>query len=181
MKKYGLLKFFIILIVAYFAIPFFKELYLKPSTGSGENIRDFSATLADGTPFKLSDLQGKYVLLDFWGSWCGPCIKEMPEVKNLYAQYGQAKFKKADGFTIVSVAVEQKPARWERALERFQMPWEYQILDQATSLRFFDSPIAEIYGVKQVPTKFLIDEKGEIIGVDQPFEKIIAFLEKNKK
>ena len=181
MKKYGLLKFIIVLIIAFFAFPFLKQFYLQPSTGSGENIKDFSATLADGSPFKLSDLQGQYVLLDFWGSWCGPCIKEMPEVKKLYADYGNSSFKDASGFTIVSVAVEQREARWTRALDRFKMPWKYQVLDKATSLRFFDSPIAELYGVKQVPTKFLIDEKGEIIGVDQPFEEIIAFLEKNKK
>lgn len=181
MKKYKFLKVLIILIIVFFAIPYIKELYLQPSTNSGESIKDFSATLVDGTSFKLSDLKGKYVLLDFWGSWCGPCFREMPDVKSLYARYGNTSFKNAEGFTIVSVAVEESDKRWQRALERFQMEWPYQIMDQATSLRFFDSPIAELYGVKQVPTKFLIDEKGEIIGVDQPFEEIIAFLEKEKQ
>lgn len=181
MKKYGFLKFLIVLIVAFFAFPFLKDLYLQPSVSSGENRKEFSGVLADQSAFKLSDLSGQYVLLDFWGSWCGPCIKEMPEVKALYQKYGQTAFKKAKGFTVVSVAVEQSEKRWRRALEKYQMPWPYQIMDEAESLRFFDSPIATLYGVKQVPTKFLIDEKGSIIGVDQPFEEIIAFLEKEKK
>ena len=180
MKKYKWLKILIILLIAFFAIPFLKEWYLQPSTDSGEAIKDFSATLADGSPFQFSQLKGQYVLLDFWGSWCAPCIKEMPEVKSLYEKYSQSKFKNADGFTIVSVAVEQGEKRWRRALDRYKMPWPYQVMDQAESLRFFDSPIAELYGVKQVPTKFLIDEKGEIMGVDQPFEEIAAFLERER-
>ncbi|MEZ4955441.1 MAG: TlpA disulfide reductase family protein [Saprospiraceae bacterium] len=181
MKKYKILKLLVILIIAFFAIPFFKNLYLKPSTGSGEAIKDFSAQLADGTDFKLSDLQGKYVLLDFWGSWCGPCIGEMPHIKELYNRFGSATFNHADGFTIVSVAVQKREDRWRRALDKYQMPWPYHIMDQAESLKFFDSPIAQLYGVKQVPTKFLINEKGVIIGVDQPIEEIAAFLEKEEK
>ncbi len=181
MKKYKTLKLLVILIVAFFAIPYIKDLYLKPSTGSGEAVKDFSGELADGTPFQLTDLQGKYVLLDFWGSWCGPCIAELPQVKQLYETYRTTTFKKADGFTIVSVAVEKEEDRWRRALDRYEMPWPYQLMDQATSLRFFDSPIAGLYGVKQVPTKFLIDEKGVVIGVDQSMEEIARYLERHRK
>ena len=181
MKKYKILKLLLILIIAFVGFPIAKKFYLQPSADSGEAVKNFSASLADGAAFQLTDLNGKYVLLDFWGSWCGPCFAEMPHLKELYANYENASFKNAEGFTIVSVAVEKDEKRWRRALNRWQMPWEYQIMDQAESLRFFDSPIADLYGVKQVPTKFLIDEKGMIIGVDQPFEDIIAFLEKEKR
>ena len=177
MKKYKISKLLVILLIAFFAIPMVKNFYLKPSTGSGEAVKDFSGTLANGSPFNLSDLRGKYVLLDFWGSWCGPCIREMPQVKGLYEKYGAASFKNTDGFTIVSVSVEKEEGRWRRALEKYQMPWNYQMIDLAKSLQFFDSPIAKLYGVKQVPTKFLINEKGVVIGVDQSFEEIAAFLE----
>ncbi len=181
MKKYKFLKLLLILIVGLVGFPMVKNYFMQPSAGSGEEIKDFSATLAEGAAFQLADLKGKYVLLDFWGSWCGPCFVEMPHLKELYGKYGTSTFKDAVGFTIVSVAIEKDEKRWRRALDRFQMPWEYQIMDQAESLRFFDSPIADLYGVKQVPTKFLIDEKGMIISVDQPIEEIAAFLEKQKR
>lgn len=105
----------------------------------------------------------------------------MPHIKELYNKFGSATFNQADGFTIVSVAVQKREDRWRRALDKYQMPWPYHIMDQAESLQFFDSPIAQLYGVKQVPTKFLINEKGVIIGVDQPIEEIAAFLEKEEK
>ena len=167
------------LIVAVLAIAFFfgKSLYMQPSVDDGEKAPGISATLADGSSFNLSDLQGNYILIDFWGSWCGPCISEIPEIKALHNKFAGAKFTDADGFYIVSVAIEKGEKRWRRALERFQMPWKYQICDKATSLRFFDSPIAAEYGVKEVPTKILIDAKGNIIGVNQSPGEIADFLE----
>ena len=180
MKNYKILKLLIILLIAFFVIPMVKDFYMQPSTGSGEAVKDFSGTLADGTAFNLTNLRGKYVLLDFWGSWCGPCIREMPHIKGLYEKYGKVTFKNADGFTIISVAVQKNEDRWRKALDKYQMPWKYHIIDLAKSLKFFDSPIAELYGVKQLPTKFLINEKGVVIGVDQSIEEIAVFLESQK-
>ncbi len=166
----------LIVIVLFVGFQFAKDFYMQPSVDGGEDIHNFSAVLADGSEFQMSDLKGNYVLLDFWGSWCGPCIAEMPQIKGLYENFKETKFKNGGSFTVVSVAVEKDEGRWRRALDRFQMPWPYQVLDQATSLRFFDSPIAAKYGVKQVPTKILIDENGKVISVDQPVEEIAAFL-----
>ena len=180
MKKYNLLKVLLILLIVFVGVPVVKKCYLAPDVEKGETVKDFSATLADGTPFRLSDLRGKYVLLDFWGSWCGPCLAEMPEIKNLHEKYGAARFEKASGFVIVSVAIEKDEKRWQRALNRLQMPWRYHILDRATNLRFFDSPIAAQYGVRQVPTKILIDAEGHIIEVDISPREIAAFLEKGR-
>ncbi len=173
-------KFILLVVLGVFGFQAAKNYYMQPSVDDGEKVHDFSATLADGSPFKMSDLRGQYVLLDFWGSWCGPCIAEMPHLKELYGRYGNVKFKNDVGFTIVSVAVEKDESRWRRALERYKMPWEYQVVDLASSLRFFNSPIAAEYGVKQVPTKILIDEKGVILSVDQSVEEIAAFLESQK-
>lgn len=180
MKKFNFINLLIGLVILSGIFTVVKHFYLQPDFAENDKAPDFIAILPDGKAFKMSELRGRYVLLDFWGSWCGPCISEMPDLKALYQKYEGQKFSEAEGFTIVSVAVEKDKERWARALDRFQMPWPYQILDPASSLKFFDSPIANEYGVKQLPTKFLIDENGKIIAVDWSAKKIDQFLE-NKK
>jgi hypothetical protein len=105
----------------------------------------------------------------------------MPAIKALYEKYGQAQFQDAEGFAVVSVAVEKREDRWRRALDRYQLPWRYQIFDEATNLRFFNAPIANDFGVKQVPTKFLLSPSGTIISVDKSLEELDAFLNKRVK
>lgn len=175
-------KYFYLLLPLLFVIVLFgKDWYMQPAYDDGERAPNVSATLANGETFELTDLQGKYVLLDFWGSWCGPCIYEMPGLFGLHDKFADAKFQDADGLAIVSVAVEKREERWQRALQKYRMPWKYQILDQAESLSFFDSPIASDYGVKQVPTKFLISPNGTILAVDQTPEEIAEFLSSKLK
>lgn len=172
MKKFLIV---FLLIAGFFGIKYF---YMQPAFTEKDLAPDFSAVLYDGQEFQFSDLKGHIILLDFWGSWCGPCIQEMPALKALYQKYDGREFGEAKGFTIVSVAVEKDEERWKRAVERFAMPWRHQIFDPASSLRFFDSPIADQYGVKQLPTKFLIDEDGNIAGVDLTPAQIDEYLQK---
>lgn len=151
--------------------------YMQPSLINGERAPDFEAELLDGNAFALSELQGQYVLIDFWGSWCPPCRKENPELVALYDKYHSASFQDAKGFTIVNIGVEEQEARWKKAIKQDQLHWPYHIFDQASSLRFFDSRLAELYGVKQVPTKYLLNPDGRIIAVDPSAEqtdKILA-------
>ncbi len=150
---------------------------MQPGFEKGQKAPDFIALLPDGEPFKFSDLQGQYILLDFWGSWCGPCVQEAPALISLYDKYKNSKFKAAQGFTIVSVGIEKDRNRWLNAIEKLGKEWPLQIIDPASSLRFFNSPIANEYGVKQVPVKFLIDEQGVIIGVDMTVEQMDQFLQ----
>ena len=150
---------------------------MMPKLSAGEMASDFAIS----EQRKLSDLQGNYVLLDFWGSWCGPCIASVPNLKTLYQKYNGKQFKNATNFEIVGIAVEQKEKYWKAALNRLNVPWKYNVVDLATSLRFFDSPIANQYGVKEVPTKFLISPAGEIIGVNISFEEIDEILQSNLK
>lgn len=139
--------------------------YMKPGMINGQPAPGFEATLLDGQAFRLSELEGQYVLLDFWGSWCPPCRKENPELVQLYDRYSEANFEQAQGFTIVSIGIEDNRARWKKAIRSDELHWPYHIYDQATSLRFFDSEIAKLYGVKQVPTKYLLNPDGRIIAV----------------
>lgn len=157
-----------------------RHFYFLPKYDNGEKAPNFTGTTPEGQVFQLSELEGNVVLLDFWGSWCGPCLREIPELVALYEQYNREQYQSVKGFTIVSVAVENDRERWERALDRFNMPWTLQAVDLATSLRFFDSPIAGLYGVKQLPSKFLIDEKGNIVLVNPGIEEIKNFLEQKK-
>ena len=163
----------IIAIVLIAAFYIGRYLYMQPKFDDGETVPDFALNEQE----QFSDLRGKYVLLDFWGSWCGPCISEFGRVSELYKKYHGQRFTDAEDFEIVGVAVEQDRGRWERAIKKYNLDWKYQVLDLSTSLRFFNSPIAADYGVKEVPTKYLIDPNGVIIGVNLPFEEIHSLLD----
>lgn len=166
-----------VLVIAYLG----KMFYMQPKVVNGENAPKIAGQLMNGESFDLKDLKGKYVLVDFWGSWCGPCMVEMPGIKMLQKKYKDAQFKNADGMTLLSVAIERDENRWKRAVERIGMPWKHHIADLTTSFKFINSPIAAEFGVKQVPSKFLLDENGVIIGVNQSIEELDKFLTKRLK
>lgn len=150
--------------------------YMKPRFVNGEAVPTLSATLRNGEAFELSDLRGHYVLLDFWGSWCGPCRAENPGLVALHRAFENAEFDEAKGLAIVSIGIEEDRGRWERAIKRDSLYWPYHIFDQATSLRFFDSPIANDFGVKQLPTKYLLNPSGHIIAVNPSIDELRARL-----
>ncbi|MFT5765007.1 MAG: thiol-disulfide isomerase/thioredoxin [Saprospiraceae bacterium] len=143
-------------------------IYKQPKFINGESIPEFVLNENE----KISDLQGKYLLIDFWGSWCGPCIAEFDKVRTLYEKYKGKKFVDASDFEVIGVAIEDDANRWERAINKYNLTWKYQVLDLSSSLRFFNGPIATSYGVKDVPTKYLISPEGVIIGVNLSFEEI---------
>lgn len=152
-------------------------IYRLPKFGDGEIAPQFTATLIDGSEFSLEDLKGNYVLLDFWGSWCAPCRRENPSIVELQNSFSDTKFSDAQGFKVVSVAIETNEKRWKRAIEKDGLIWKYHI----AQLDRFQSPIALQYGVKEIPTKYLIGPKGNILSVNESPEKIAAFLNGKKK
>lgn len=168
-----LLNGLIIVLLISLAVRYF---YFKPKFDSGQDLPDFSATLINGENMKLSDLRGNYVLVDFWGSWCGPCRAENPHLVQLYKTYGQSKFKDADGFEILSVGIEKREGRWKKAIEKDGLFWKYHVLDITDSFKFFDSKIASEFGVKQLPSKYLLDKNGVVIRVDPSVAELDALL-----
>ena len=153
------------------------KIYQMPKFSDGEIAPGFQAELIDGNPFLLSDLNGSYVLLDFWGSWCGPCRKESPDLVKLHKAFNGQSFSDAKGFEIVSIAIETSEARWKKAIQSDQLNWPHHIVQ----LDRFSGAIATEYGVREIPTKYLLDTKGEILMVNPSFEKLHTFFNERKK
>ncbi|MGM0621304.1 MAG: peroxiredoxin family protein [Bacteroidota bacterium] len=112
-----------------------------------------------GESMKLSDTKGKLVLIDFWAAWCGPCRRENPTLVKVYNQYKNKEFNGGDGFTIFSVSLDRTKSAWEAAIENDKLTWPYHISD----LNYWNSKHAAIYGVRSIPSNFLIDENGIIV------------------
>ena len=108
----------------------------------------------EGENVKLSDFRGKYVLLDFWASWCGPCRRENPNVVEAYNKY------KDKNFTILAVSLDSSKEAWAKAVAKDALTWE-----QVCDLKGWKSPIAALYGVRGIPSNFLIDPSGNIIAI----------------
>ena len=126
-----------------------EELY--PAGEVGSAVAEFTVKDNDGKEVTLASLREgkKYVLIDFWASWCNPCRKEIPNLKNLYKLYGDK------GLQIVSISIDKKKAEWEKALEEEQLPWP-NFLDE--------TGVADLYKVRFVPTMYLIDAQGTLVG-----------------
>lgn len=110
----------------------------------------------DGKVRKLSDLRGKVVLVDFWASWCGPCRRESPNVRNVYAKYHDK------GFEVFSVSLDRDAASWKKAIKDDQLVWPNHVSD----LKQWQSEAAAIYGVRSIPSMFLLDKDGRIVAKD---------------
>ncbi len=164
---------FLVLLFALAAYALGRYLYKRPNVVNGEAAPNIVITELNGQPFNLSTLKGRYVLLDFWGSWCGPCIEEIPRLKELNNKYLGKKFTNGAGFDIVSVGIEKDRTRWLSTIQQLGMSDWRQVCD----FQYMDSPIAKAYGVRVIPTKFLLNTEGVIIGVNQPLEEIEKVLD----
>ncbi len=122
-------------------------------TKEGKMFTDFEVTGDDGKPYKLSDFVGKgsYTLVDFWASWCGPCRREMPNIKALYSQYN------GNGMNFLGVAVWDAPADTRKAMKQMQLPWPVIVGNQK-----LDVP-TKLYGIMGIPHIIIFDPQGRIV------------------
>jgi peroxiredoxin len=127
-------------------------------TANGAMAPDFEQTDTLGHPVKLSSFRGKYVLLDFWASWCGPCRQENPNVVKAYNQY------KNKNFTIIGISLDKRENAfaWLNAIRADHLGGWTQLSD----LKFWNNAVAQLYYVQSIPKNFLIDPTGKIIAQD---------------
>lgn len=121
----------------------------------GDSYVDFEQFDTQNNLFKLSSFSQKVVLLEFWGSWCGPCRKANPELVKIYGEF------KNQGFEIVGVGAETKRESWLQAIKEDNLPWT-----NVTDLKGSKNKAALIYSVSYYPTNFLIDKDGKVIARD---------------
>jgi len=130
-----------------------------------------------GDTVSLSSLKGKLVLIDFWGTWCAPCVAEQAELAKLYNKYKLSNFTNGKGFEIYGVSLDAKKSNWENFINTNKISWI-----QVSDLKFWRSPVAKTYNIQALPFNILMDGNGIILaknlhGID--LEKGIArFLHK---
>lgn len=116
----------------------------------GKEATGFSLEDIDGNLLTLSSLRGKYVILDFWGSWCGACIKSFPHLKAFYEQHHNK-------LEIIGIACHDTKEKWNAAVKRHELPWLHVLNGEGTN------DVAELYGVQAYPTYVLIAPDGRVL------------------
>ena len=132
----------------------------------GQPAPDINLPTLEGKKLSLSSFRGKVVLIDFWASWCGPCLREVPNLRKAYEKY------KSKGFDIYSVSLDIQKDKWEKAIEKHRMTWNH-----VSDLKGWESPLVQTYGIKGIPFTVLLDKDGKIIAKMLRGDEIIKILD----
>ncbi|GAE20929.1 thioredoxin family protein [Bacteroides pyogenes JCM 10003] len=137
------------------------------AVGVGKQAPDFMLETPEGEKLLLSALRGKCVLIDFWASWCAPCLREAPNIKRVYEKYRDS------GFEVLSVSLDKKNDQWKQAIQKHRLDWLH-----VSSLQGWKCPVARLYQVSAIPAMFLVDREGNIVSTEARGEMLEQEVEK---
>jgi peroxiredoxin len=129
------------------------------------------------TIYKLSELKGKMVLVNFWASLAAPCRFENPNILRAYQNFATKSFKSGNGFAVFSVSMDTEVESWKTAIARDNLVWPHHVSD----LKGYDSEVANIYGIKAIPYNYLIDGTGKVIAINLRGAELGKTLQENLK
>jgi len=132
------------------------------------NAMELTGDTVDGTPFNLEDWKGKVVLVDFWATWCGPCVAEIPHVKEMYEKYHEK------GFEVVGISLDDNRGALDNFLKEKSIPWT--ILHEKGGSG--NHPAAQHYGIMAIPFMALVDREGKVISIEARGEELTKLLDK---
>jgi peroxiredoxin len=146
---------------------FIKRMESVKPISIGHTAPDFRLMDANYQPVKVSDYRGKYLMLDFWASWCAPCRKENPNVVKMYAKF------KDKGLNILGISLDENRVDWQKAITADNLTWR-----QVSEFKNFNSPVVKLYKVEAIPSNFIIDPDGTIIAKNITGSDLEDFLNK---
>jgi thiol-disulfide isomerase/thioredoxin len=136
----------------------------------GAPFHDFILKDSNGVDVDSRTFRGKYALIVFWASWCGPCRAEHPKLNALYDKY------KDHGLQIIGVSIDQDVSKWKEAIRKDELHWTTQVIEPAARA----GELAQFYEINAIPTSLLIDKEGKIVQFDIGLNEVKSILRYNR-